>query len=83
MRDAPDTYKLARQITVLEERMETRKAEFATEFATFRESFATEFAEMREDNAKFYAEAAKRETRMLLAFAAMLAVGLTVHSFLN
>ena len=71
MSDAPDNHELARQLAVLEERMKTMQAEYRTDIAR-----------LAEDMAKHNVEAAKRETRMLLAVAAMIGLAVAILGFL-
>ena len=71
MNDAPDIHDLARQVAVLEERMKTMD-----------ERYDKGWALLREDMAKRDAEAAKRETRMLLAVAAIIGLGVAIIGFL-
>ena len=67
----PDNHELARQVAVLEERMKTMD-----------ERYDKGWALLREDMAKRDAEAAKRETRMLLAVAAIIGLGVAIIGFL-
>lgn len=71
MSDLPDNHELARQVAVLEERMKTMD-----------ERYDKGWALLREDMAKRDAEAAKRETRMLLAVAAIIGLGVAIIGFL-
>ena len=71
MSDAPDNHELARRLAVLEERMKTMD-----------ERYDKGWALLREDMAKRDAEAAKRETRMLLAVAAIIGLGVAIIGFL-
>ncbi len=64
-------HELSERIARLEERMQTNQAEYKTDIAR-----------LAEDMAKRDVEAAKRETRLLLAIGAMLAVGFTALGFL-
>jgi len=62
---------LARQLAVLEERMETMS-----------ERYDKGWALLREDIAKRDAEAARRETRLILAMAGMIAAGVALIALL-
>jgi len=62
---------LARQLAVLEERMETMS-----------ERYDKGWALLREDIAKRDAEAARRETRLILAMAGMIAAGVALLALL-
>ena len=70
MSGTPSAEDLTRQLAVLEERMKTMD-----------ERYDKGWALLREDMAKRDAEAAKRETRMLLAIAAMIGLGIAVLGF--
>ncbi len=50
---------------------------------TMQAEYKTDIARLAEESAKRDAEAAKRETRLLLAIGAMLAVGFTALGFLT
>ena len=70
MGSEPDINELARQVAVLEERMNTRQAEYESALDRFR----ADMASMREDFAA-------RETRMLLAIAGMLGLAVAILGF--
>ncbi len=71
MSGAPDINYLARQVAVLEERMNTMQADLSATLERFLVDMATRDV-----------EAAKRETRMLLAIAGMLGLAVAVIGFL-
>ena len=71
MSEAPDNLQVARQLTVLEERMNTMQADLSATLERF-----------RADMAKHEKEGAKRETRMLLAMAAMIGLAVAIIGFL-
>ncbi len=63
----PGTVEMAAKLAVLEERMKTMQAEYKTDIAR-----------LAEDNAKRDAEAAKRETRLIVTIAGLLAFAVAV-----
>ena len=71
MSEAPDNHQVARQLAVLEERMNTMQADLSATLERF-----------RADMAKRETEGARRETRMLLAMAAMIGLAVTIIGFL-
>ena len=71
MSEAPDNHELARQFAVLEERMNTMQADLSATLERF-----------RADMAKRETEGARRETRMLLAMAAMIGLAVAIIGFL-
>ena len=79
MGEVPDNHKLARQLSVLEERMNTHQAEYRTDIARLAEQMAKRDAEM----ARRDTEAARRETRLIFAMIATVAIGLTVFGFVT
>ncbi len=70
----PEIYELAKQLAVLEERMETMSERYDKGWALLREDIAKRDAEA----AKRDVEAAKRETRLILAMAGMIAAGVAL-----
>ena len=78
MSDAPDNHELARQVAVLEERMNTMQADLSATLERFR----ADMARLSEGMARRDTEAAKRETRMLLAVAAMIGLAVAILGFL-
>ena len=60
MSDAPDNHQLARQFAVLEERMNTMKADLSATLERFR----ADMAGLRDEMAKRDTEMAKRDTEM-------------------
>ena len=70
-REPPSVEDLARQLAVLEERMETRQAEYRTDVAR-----------LAEDMAKRDAEAVGRETRLLLALAGLVSLAVVILGIL-
>ena len=92
MNGEPDASKLDRRIAVLEERMNTHQATYATALERMErrmaerdtrltENMAKRDAEMAKrdaEMAKRDTEMAKRETRMLLSIAAMIGLGITI-----
>ena len=71
MSGQPSTEDFARQLAVLEERMNTHQAEYRTDIAR-----------LAEEMAKQDAEAAKRETRTLLAVAGLISFGVVILGLL-
>ena len=71
MSGVPDNHELARQFAVVEERMNTMQADLSATLERFRADMA------RRDT-----EAAKRETRTLLAMAAMIGLAVAIIGFL-
>jgi len=72
MGDAPDIHALSGRLAVLEERMKTMHAEY--EGALDR---------LRADMAAHREDAARRETRIILAMIAVVAIGFTVFGFVT
>lgn len=68
----PNPHDLALKLVALEERMNTKQAEYKTDIAR-----------LAEDAAKRDAEAAKRETRLIVTIAGLLAVAVAVLGFIN
>ncbi len=66
-----DMHDLAQQIACLEERMETKQAEYRTDIARLAETMAHWKTDM-----------AQRETRMLLAMAGMIGLAVTILGIL-
>lgn len=67
----PTITDLARQLAALEERMNTKQAEYKTDIAR-----------LAEDMAKRDTDAAKRETRLILAVFAIVALATAILGFL-
>ena len=83
MSGMPDTQELDRRLAVLEERMKTMQAEYAGTLDRFRAETTSALDRLR-------ADIASRETRLLLAMAAMitlavavLGLGLAMHGYLT
>ena len=72
MSGTPSAEDFARQLAVLEERMNTHQAEYRTDIAR-----------LAEDMAKRDAEAAKRDKQQLLAIAGMIALGIAILGFIG
>ncbi len=86
----PNPHELALRLAVLEERMKTMQAEYKTDIARLAEDAAkrdlgyrTDIARIAEDAAKRDAEAAKRETRLIVTIAGLLAVAVAILGFIN
>ncbi len=67
----PSINDLARELSALEERMNTKQAEYKTDIAR-----------LAEDMAKRDTDAAKRETRLILAVFAIVALATAILGFL-
>jgi len=84
----PDIHTIARQLAVLEERMNTQQADYRTDIARLAEDMAKRDADqakrdtdIRTDIAQRDTEAARRETRMLLAIAVMIGLAVAILRF--
>ena len=75
MSETPDIHDLARQLAVLEERMNTQQAKYEGALDRFRAETTSALDRLR-------ADMANRETRMLLAMAAMIGLGVAIIGFL-
>ena len=74
----PTITDLARQLAALEERMNTKQAEYKTDIARL----AEDMAKRDTDAAKRDTDAAKRETRLILAVFAIVALATAILGFL-
>ena len=74
----PTNSELARQFAVLEERMNTKQAEYKTDIARL----AEQMAQRDTDAAKRDTEGAKRETRIILAVFGIVALATAILGFL-
>ena len=72
MSGPPDNQELARQLAVLEERMNTQRAAAETGFERIERRLAEQAA-----------EAARRETRLLLAVAGIIGLGIAILGFIG
>ena len=74
MTDGPPPHELSERIARVEERMKTMQAEYKTDIALLAKTLS-------EDMAKRDTEAAKRETRLILALAGMIALAVAILKF--
>ncbi len=79
MNDAASIHALSEGIAVLDERMKTAQAGNGT----LKADLAATLSGMRADMATHREDAAKRETRLILAVAVIVGVGLTIFGFLT
>ncbi len=75
--------KLKGQITALEERMETKQAEYRTDISLLAEKMSENIGRIEKDAAQRDKEAAQRETRLIFAMIAVVGIGLTIFGFLT
>ena len=78
----PTITELARQLAALEERMNTKQAEYKTDIARLAEQMAQRDTARDTDAAKRETEAARRETRIILAVFGAVALGTAILGFL-
>ncbi|MCY3981453.1 MAG: hypothetical protein OXE76_16320 [Alphaproteobacteria bacterium] len=81
MTDGPTPHELSERIARLEERMKTMQAEYKTDIARLAEDNAKRDARLAEDMGKRDTEAARRETRLILALAGMIALAVAILKF--
>lgn len=72
MSDEPDNHELARQIAVLEERMNTHQAEHESALDRLRADIRADMGRLSEGMARRDTEAAKRETRLIVTIAGLM-----------
>ena len=85
MNTSPDMQDLDKRLAVLEERMNTLKAENTSAQERLNatlEGFRTDQAQLREDMAKRETDAVKREKQQLLAIAGLIAIATTILGIL-
>lgn len=78
----PSINDLARELAALGERMNTKQAEYKTDIATLAGATESGMERLRADMARRDADASKRETRIVLAVFAIVALATAILGFL-